>query len=253
MKKGDKVQHFKFGRGIVINVCDGFAQVDFYNFGKKSIMFEALSLVEDESVSDGSVSKLKLIETAMAILNENRKVWMRLFDITPIIIKRVGVPLTKEQLKEHLDADDDMVFSSRMQDIKNNIAKNGDVRIEVASELKHPANEFKTKTATEHFNDFQNLCTKLRVTDSTQVFFARCILSFSNHYLVPRLTIKRITDYIFGAYLYQTSIGFMFNVQNNTNNHFYPAVEEVYQNIGDLAISQKAHNEIYGFIKCSIL
>lgn len=256
IQKGDKVKHFKFGRGVVICNCGGYANVDFYNFGKKSIMLEALSLVEDESINDSSLSKLQLINTVIDILTENRKAWMRLYDLTPTIYKRVAVQLTKKQLIEHLDvtASDEIVFKNRLLDVRNNLLKNGDTTIEVAGESIGKIKESKSKTPHENYEDFQTVCTKLRVTDSSQVFFARFILHLADeHRTATKASLNNISEYILNAYLYQISIGFMYNSEDNTNNPFYRAVENVYQNLGDAAIYKKALAEVYNYVKNHVI
>ena len=249
IQKGDLVKHYSLGRGIVVDVSSDIAEVDFLNSGKKKVLLSFLTPVDNENLSDNHISKLKLINTAIDIITDNKKSWMYLYDIKTPIKQRMAADLPEEQLIKHLEVDKRIVFKNCLLNIRNNLLKNGDEVIEIVSSNVPTV----TKSAIDNFEDFQNACAKLRVNDSAQVFFARCILSFANNHNSLRLSINKITEYVYGAYLYQISIGFMYNMENHKNNPFYQAVENVYQNLGEEEIVKKAFEEIKKYINNHII
>ena len=224
INKGDKVFHFMFGEGIVINVHSDYAEVDFLRFGKKSILFSAL-VKHDEaaSFSNGLLYNF-FLNAALEILNNNRKEWMYLKDIKQPLFFKTAIKLTDDQLVKELDVVQGIVFRNRILSLIAEAEKKPARFLTSSDEIDAAV---QNNTGNE-IKDFCRACDKLRITDSTQAFFVRALLNFAKKREKSEISIYFLANFVFNQYLYQISIGSLFNVAGLENPSFYDDISLLY-------------------------
>lgn len=280
LKIGTKVFHKTFGEGVILNLYSDYADVNFYKFGKKSIIYRVLSETPFETEPTKEViankpctteiqkqtrciinkyTNLQIVETMISQMEHIKCKRIKTNEAIKFIQSTLSYDLTNNDVKKSLDSNDDYVFLKHIKKFAKKIKgkkapletfKFEKILKEEPTNIpaKEEPNEVDKKIIT--IDDFVDASMREPFYSSCKLFFARSIIRFAQYNTKKEdqiiFNLDDIAREMLNSFLYQISVGVF---KNNSYGNQPPFYDQVKESVEDNHLSKEEENDLLSSVQ----
>lgn len=247
------VRHVAFGEGTVVSVKNDIADVNFLNFGKKTVLLTYLKIVDSsvrtttdaakttEIKPDFKVDSLSIIRFVIDTMTKYKMTKMKTIQCVKAVREHFGDNVPADFIISTVDPIFDIVFCKHLIKREKKIAssKADNKTAVIKSNVQQVTINF---PAIEDIDDFECACMKEKFDTTVKLFFAREIIKYAQLIKKPDpinvLYLKDLSNSLLNVFLRQMSINFFYNDVEKANPPFYRIIFNFIQD-NKLSDSQK--------------
>ena len=251
---GTIVRHIVFGEGTVISVKNDAANVNFLNFGKKTVLTSYLKVISEsvnvfeltrqkEVATPFKINSLTIVDFILAYMEKHNTTKMKSTQCVKMVREQYGEDVPAKAIIDAVDPIFDIVFYKHLVKRKKNLNSNKSENkvTEVTPNVKSLAIEF---PVIQNIDDFELACMKEKFDTTIKLFFAREIINFALKIGKPDpiniFLLRDMAENILNVLLRQMSINYFYNDTMRNNPPFY---DTVFNFIQDNELSQHQKDE----------
>lgn len=232
------VRHITFGEGTVVSINNDVADVNFLNFGKKTVLLTYLKIVDSEIESfdhaksteikaEIKITSLLVVKYIIEFMSKNKMTKMKTNQCVNLIREHFGKEIPADFILQSVDPVFDLILYKNLIEREKRLSiSKTDNKVLV---IKSNSNDVGIKFAEiNDIDDFERACMKEKFDTTVKLFFAREIIRFASNIKKPDavnvLYLKNICESLLNVFLRQMSINHFYNDVDRKNPSFYAPI-----------------------------
>lgn len=237
LKVGSKVSNRAFGEGVVLNLYDTYADVQFEKAGKRSIVYTALNEIEENNLSKCSkkINKFLILDTIYNYFCNKNIIFADFDKILDELKEKISPKISFELVNPLVHIVSNKLYKGEIKHelylLRLNLVENTEINL--IEEEEKQLNESNVPNiihetfsqGVDNFSEFKKICSIQPFYDTSKLYVAKCII---DHFKDAKLILDsdfeyKIDDLIYdflNCYLYQNSCGNFNNGSSGSNLQF---------------------------------